>query len=139
MDLTFSTTPPEANAYFALFGSTGWNEDYRASPADLDRANRHSWYTVSAYDGERLVGFGRIVSDTVLHAMVYDMIVAPDVQRRGVGSQILVRLLQHCRAAGIRDVQLFCAKGKAPFYLRHGFDARPADAPGMELTRRADG
>lgn len=35
--------------------------------------------------------------------------------------------------AGIDDIQLFCAQGKSGFYLRNGFAARPADAPGMQF------
>jgi predicted N-acetyltransferase YhbS len=43
------------------------------------------------------------------------------------------RLLERCRAAHIRDVQLFCARGKVPFYSRLGFIARSEDAPGMDF------
>lgn len=137
MDVTFRTETPEAGEYFRLFETTGWNAEYRATAADLDRANRGSWFVVAAYAGPRLVGFGRVVSDDVLHAMVYDLIVAPDVQGRGIGSRILTMLVARCREAGIPDIQLFCARGKEPFYLRHGFEARPHDAPGMQL-RAAD-
>jgi len=124
---------PPADAYFVLFGTTGWNESYHATAEELERANRQSWLAVSAWDGDRLCGFGRVVSDGVLHAMIYDMIVDPAYQRRGVGSVILRMLLARCREEGIRDVQLFCAKGKKEFYLRHGFFERAADAPGMQL------
>jgi hypothetical protein len=53
-----------------------------------------------------MVGFGRIVTDQVLHAMIY-----------------------------IRDIQLFCARGKQAFYEKHGFVVRPIDAPGMQYQR----
>ncbi len=51
-----------------------------------------------------------------------DLIVRPDYQGRGIGSRILQELVERCRA-----------RGKAGFYERHGFAARPADAPGMQL------
>jgi GNAT superfamily N-acetyltransferase len=134
MTVTFSTEPPPADAYHALFETTGWNSEYRMAPQELARANGNSWLSVSAWDGDELIGFGRVVSDGVLHAMIYDMIVKPGRQRCGVGSRILSMLVERCRAAGIRDIQLFCAKGKREFYLRHGFVERPADAPGMQLA-----
>lgn len=137
MSLTFSTQPPDPGAYAELFETTGWNEEYHATPEDLDRANRQSWYFVAAYEAGRLVASGRIVSDTVLHAMIYDMIVRPACQRQGIGSRVLSMLLERCREAGIRDVQLFCAKGKEAFYRRHGFEPRPGDAPGMQLRSAA--
>ncbi len=134
MATTFRTDLPDPAAYHALFETTGWNEEYRATAEHLARANAASWYAVSAYEGGELVGFGRLVSDGVLHAMVYDMIVRPDRQGRGIGSQILERLVRRCREAGIGDVQLFCAKGKKAFYLGNGFVERPEDAPGMQLA-----
>lgn len=83
------------------------------------------------------MAFGRIVSDTILHAMIYDMILRPEYQRQGIGSRVLSMLLDRCRRARIRDVQLFCAKGREAFYRRHGFEPRPADAPGMQLCTAA--
>jgi GNAT superfamily N-acetyltransferase len=133
MTVTFRTEPPDPHDYYDLFETSGWNSEYRATPEALDRANRHSWFLVAAYDDDRLVAFGRVVSDTVLHAMIYDMIVTPDYQRSGLGSQVLSKLLDHCRRAHIRDIQLFSAKGKAAFYRKHGFHPRPDDAPGMQL------
>jgi hypothetical protein len=44
-------------------------------------------------------------------------------------------LLDRCERAGIRDVLLFSAKGKAGFYEQFGFVARPDEAPGMILRR----
>lgn len=138
MAIEYRAVVPPADAYLALFETTGWNASYGASAEELEQANRQSWYAVSAWDGERLCGFGRIVSDGVLHAMIYDMIVDPGYQRCGVGSRILSMLLARCREEGIRDVQLFCARGKKEFYLRHGFVERAFDAPGMQLALPPD-
>lgn len=135
MTLTFRTDLPNPAEYLALFETTGWNESYGVTAEELGDANARSWYVVSAYDADRLVAFGRVVSDGVLHAMVYDMIVQPEYQRAGLGSEVLSRLLERCREANIRDVQLFCARGKKTFYVRHGFEPRPDDAPGMELRK----
>jgi len=126
---------PDKDEYFSLFVTTGWNGEYGASPDDLERANQNSWLTVSAYDGDRLVGFGRVVTDFVLHAMIFDMIVLPDYQGQGIGTQILTRLVHRCLEHGIRDVQLFCAKGKRAFYEKNGFYARFDDAPGMQFKK----
>ena len=134
-DIEYRTQAPDPDAFLALFETTGWNEAYRATSDDLARGLEGSWHTLSAYDGERLVGFGRLVSDGALHAMVFDLIVHPTHRRRGIGSEILRRLTAECRRRGVRDVQLFAARGKREFYERHGFSARPGDAPGMEFRR----
>ena len=132
--IEYDTAPPERAEYLELFETTGWNDAYRASAAELADALARSWYSVAAYDAGRLVGFGRVVSDGVLYAMIYDMVVRPSHKGRGIGTEILRRLVARCNEAGIREVQLFCAKGKLDFYRRRGFKERPKDAPGMRLA-----
>jgi GNAT superfamily N-acetyltransferase len=135
MRITLSNQLPDKHEYFSLFLTTGWNAGYGATADDLERANQHSWLHISAYDGDRLVGFGRVVTDFVMHAMVYDMIVLPEYQGKGIGTTILKELLTRCKEQGIKDVQLFCARGKRTFYEKNGFEARPEDAPGMQLRK----
>jgi GNAT superfamily N-acetyltransferase len=130
-DVEYRTEMPDREAYATLFESAGWNDMYRCSSEELAVSLRHSWYVLTAYHKSELVGAGRLVSDGVLYAVVFDMIVAPHWQNRGVGSEILRRLLDRCEAAGIRDVLLFSAKGTEGFYRRKGFTARPENAPGM--------
>jgi GNAT superfamily N-acetyltransferase len=126
---------PDKDEYFSLFNTTGWNKDYNASPDDLERANQNSWLVIAAYDGNKLVGFGRVVTDFVLHAMIFDMIILPDYQGQGIGTMILGRLVDRCLEQGIRDIQLFCAEGMRVFYEKNGFEARAVDAPGMQRKR----
>lgn len=133
--IEFRENSPDREAYLRLFGTTGWNETYRADARELAEAIDRSWYAVAAYDGDELVGFGRIVSDGVLYAMIYDMIVYPSHQGLGIGTRILERLVARCSAAGLREVQLFSAKGKAGFYRKRGFVERSHDAPGMRLGK----
>lgn len=132
MDLHYDSDIPSRDHFYALFQTTGWNDEYRLSPLDLERALRNSTYLVCAYDSKKLVGFGRLVSDGVVHAMIYEMIVDPAYQGQGIGTEVLKRLVDYCRRAHIRDIQLFCARGKRPFYEKNGFIARPEDAPGMQ-------
>ncbi len=126
---------PRADEFRALYLATGWGaptEDHCA------RALAGSWAVCSARDPEGvLVGVGRLVSDGALHAYVNEMIVREDLRGSGVGTEILARLVETARCAGITQVQLFAARGRAPFYTRHGFVSRPPDAPGMELPQGA--
>jgi GNAT superfamily N-acetyltransferase len=133
--VTYSDGKPDSAAYLALFKTTGWNAMYRCTAAELEESLRKSWYVISAYHDTVLIGAGRLVSDGVLYAVVFDMIVTPHWQGRGIGSEILKRLLDRCEAAGIRDVLLFAARGTEGFYRRHGFIPRAQDAPGMIMRR----
>lgn len=135
MKYQFTEDIPPVNKFWSLFETTGWNNEYHATQEELVAMLENSWCLVGVYDSDRLIGFGRVVSDRVLHAMIYDLIVAPDYQGQGIGSQILERLVSKCLEANIRDIQLFCARGKRAFYEKRGFVARPEEAPGMQYRR----
>lgn len=77
---------------------------------------------VGAWDGDRLVGFARAVTDGYFRAYIEDVVVHPDYQRQGIGRQLLTRLLDEL--AQIDVISLFCQTELAPFYERLGFKVR---------------
>ncbi len=134
MDIEYKeNVMPGKQAFFELFESTGWNEEYGLSAEEIFLALKSSFYMVSAYAGESLVGFGRVLSDGKMHALITEMIVLPGYQGCGIGREVMRYLLDICRSHGIRDIQLFCARGKVGFYEKYGFSGRPDDGPGMEI------
>jgi GNAT superfamily N-acetyltransferase len=50
-------------------------------------------WVVHAYDGARLVGFCRAISDGVSVAYVSSVMVDPEYRRRGIGRKLLARLI----------------------------------------------
>jgi ribosomal protein S18 acetylase RimI-like enzyme len=86
-------------------------------------------WVVHAYDGERLVGFCRAISDGVSSAYVSSVMVDPEYRRRGIGREMLAQLL-----AGKDDIKfvLHSRKGAATFYAAAGF----APAPDMMVRDR---
>ena len=137
MNIEFSTQAPTQEQFSDLFQTTDWNYNYKATPEELIRAVHNSQFVVAAYHNGQLIGFGRIVTDGVLHAMIYDMIVQPSYQGHGIGTQILSLLVTRCNETNIRDIQLFCAVDKRQFYEKNGFEARPINGPGMQYKRKS--
>ena len=77
-----------------------------------------SYVTVFVYHGDRLVGFGRAISDSAYQAAVYDCAVLPEYQGKGIGDIIMKNIMQplsHC------NVILYATPGKEGFYQKHGF------------------
>jgi N-acetylglutamate synthase-like GNAT family acetyltransferase len=70
---------------------------------------------------ENIAGAGRLLSDGTLYALICDIIVLPDCQNMGIGTEILTRLVKKCQKSNIRRVWLFAAPEKARFYEKHGF------------------
>ncbi|KYG29389.1 GNAT family N-acetyltransferase [Alkalihalobacillus trypoxylicola] len=131
MQITYTSNIPSKDAFHYLYDTTGWNLNQSYTADQLHLAIHNSWYTVSAYDQNELIGFGRMISDGIYQTFICDMIVHPDYQSKGIGSHILEQLLQKCKSSNIKWIQLSSAKGKAPFYEKFGFTKRSSDAPGM--------
>ena len=129
----FSEKVPVTKKFVELFLTTGWNEEYKLTTDELEIALKNSWYTYAIYNSEQLVGFGRIMSDGVVHALIIDLIVHPEYQGKGLGKTILKQLVNKCKQHRIRDIQLFSATNKFIFYEKSGFTRRPEKSPGMEL------
>jgi GNAT superfamily N-acetyltransferase len=87
---------------------------------------------VSAWDGSRLVGFGRILTDYVYRASIWDVIVDQDYQGQDIGTQIIERILQH---PDLKHVELFwlCTRDKQAFYEKLGFSSN--EQTGMVWAR----
>ncbi len=129
--IEYREATPSREGFLRLYASTGW--ETALTDDQLAGALASTWHAVCAYDGTLLVGMGRTISDGALHALIVEVIVDPAWQGRGIGSEVVRRLVRRCRDAGIDQIQLFCATGKRPFYEALGFRARPDEAPGMEL------
>jgi ribosomal protein S18 acetylase RimI-like enzyme len=87
-------------------------------PRVHQKAFEASHTTVFIYHGDRLVGFGRAISDGAYQAAVYDCAVLPEYQGKGFGRTIMGSILDrlsHC------NIILYASPGKEGFYRKQGF------------------
>jgi GNAT superfamily N-acetyltransferase len=107
----------------ALFVSAGW--DHRAYPREnLAALVANSRYVVSAWDGARLVGFARAISDGVSNAYVSTVAVLPEWRGKGIGREVVRRLVEGEGKAAIRWV-LHAREELHDFYRINGFKPAP--------------
>ncbi len=71
-----------------------------------------------AWDGTDLVGAGRAITDGVRYAVIFDVVVLPEYQGRGIGKQIMEFLISRSNAA---NVLLHAVPGREAFYQNLGF------------------
>ncbi len=90
------------------------------SRAQLRQMLVGSQVVVSAWSGDRLVGFGRASSDGVFRAVLWDVVVAGDQQGQGIGRHLVEALLGAPALAGVERTYLMTTNG-AGFYQRLGF------------------
>jgi ribosomal protein S18 acetylase RimI-like enzyme len=89
------------------------------APADLALVFGNSMFRTFAYEQGHLVGAGRVLADGRDCAYLCDVAVHPDCQGRGLGREIIERLLARCR--NHRKIILYAVPGKEGFYERLGF------------------
>ena len=84
---------------YRLFWQAGWTDGPEA-PDMSEHHNAHfsapfinSTLVVSAWDGERLVGVVRVLSDGIIRSIIYDLVI--DTAYRGLG--IGTELVRRCR------------------------------------------
>ena len=96
-----------------LFNAVGWQKR-TADRERLAQLVRGALWIVSAWDGVRRAGFARAISDGAFNAYISTVAVLPDYQRRGIGREIVRRLIEG--HGGIQFV-LHANEAAYPFYL----------------------
>ena len=106
-----------------LYRALKWYKLPGYTDDDIEKANKNSFYSVYAYDGYKLVGLGRVASDGHIAAIMSGICVRPDYRRKGIGEQIVTRLVYYCQSGSNKlNVQLFCEDSLIPWYENQGFE-----------------
>lgn len=87
-------------------------------PDQLKRAFEASYSAVFAFDSGRLVGMARALCDGQYQAAIYDVVLLPEYQGRGIGKGMMRRLRDQLPA---ENVILYAVPGKEGFYEKCGF------------------
>jgi len=88
-------------------------------PQALATVFGNSMFRCFAYAGDVLAGAGRVLADGLDCAYIADVAVHPDHQGRGLGTQIIRRLVE--LSGGHKKIILYANPGIEPFYQRLGF------------------
>ncbi len=111
-----------------ICASVGWS---RRDPMLIARALDNSLSVVSVWDENVMVGFARATGDKVFNATIWDVVVRPNYQRRGIGVLVMRELLNELDAYEIPLITLYADPGTDGFYKRFGFMSDPSGVRGM--------
>ena len=108
-----------------LYDAVGWGSyDEKVS----EKALANTMYSVSVYDDDKIIGYGRIIGDGICFLYIHDVMVIPKYKNKKIGSQIMNKLLEKVNQIKIENpyvrVYLGASKGKEKFYERFGFIKR---------------
>lgn len=105
------------DALLSLYAANEWSSADK--PAELRDALMNSHSLLTAWDDGRLVGLGNAISDG--HLVVYypHLLVDPEYQRQGIGTELMKRLMANYE--GFHQ-HVLIADGRAiDFYRKCGF------------------
>jgi len=132
-DMQFVERMPRTDEYTALRDSAGW---YHVDNKYVEAGLRNSLYGVCTFQGDALIGMGRIVGDGGIYFYIQDVIVLPRFQKKGIGMKIMSYIMDFINTNAPQGafIGLMAAKRKEGFYRKFGFRSRPAEGPGMFMV-----
>ncbi|KAB2913051.1 MAG: GNAT family N-acetyltransferase [Dechloromonas sp.] len=89
--------------------------------ADMLPVLKQALFYVCAYSDKRLVGFARVLGDGGVHGFLLDPTVAPDMQRKGIGRQLVNKCADESRRRGIEWLHVDFEPHLKAFYESCGF------------------
>ena len=111
--------------YNYLFDAVGWGH-YEKEVSK--KALENTMYSISVYDDEKIIGFGRLIGDSICYIYIHDVMVLPEYQNKTIGTKIMEKLLQKIKQIQLENpyvrVYLGASKGKEKFYKKFGFLTR---------------
>ena len=119
----------------AVYRANDWS--HANAPERLLRAIERSSYAVVALEEGRVVGFARAMSDDAFAVYIADILVVPELQRRGIGRRLLEAILDHYPMETFHHQVLIAERGADGFYRRVGL--MPVGGYGLTAFIRSRG
>ena len=89
----------------------------------------------SVFEGDRQVGYARVVTDLATFAWVCDVFVDESARGQGIGRQLMAAITTDPRLASLKRMVL--TTGSPDFYVPFGFE--PLESPERWMLRKGPG
>ena len=108
-----------------LYDNVGWGcYDDKVSEVALD----NTLYSVSVYDNDEIIGYGRLIGDGACFIYIHDIMVRVDYQGKKIGTLIMNKLMDKVKSYKKFNpyvrVYLGASKNREGFYEKFGFISR---------------
>nr|QCI09069.1 hypothetical protein [Inkyuleea mariana] len=115
-----------------LCDSVGW---VRRPLKKVKIAIDHSFLTVCLFyknnEKKQLIGFARATSDNAFNATIWDVVIHPEFQGKGLGKALMDQTIKYLRYYDISTITLFADPQVVSFYRNLGFITDPDGVKGM--------
>ena len=108
-----------AKALSDLRESVGWNR----MESEYSNPLMTSYYHIAVYEDDKLVGYIDSVSNGVTDAYIQDLMVHPDYQGKGLGTELMNQMIAYLKENRIYIISVVFEESLKPFYDRFGFSS----------------
>lgn len=125
MELRYIENNKNIQEFNYLTDQVGWGT---RDEKIVKRALDNTLYSISIYDEEKIIGYGRIIGDETIFVYIQDVMVIPSYQNKKIGTEIMNKLLE--KISIYREINpnlrtyLGADLNKESFYRRFGFKTR---------------
>lgn len=104
----------------------------------MEVALNNTLYSVSIYDDDKIIGYGRIIGDKAIFLYIQDVMVIPEYQGQKIGTKImnafLAKIDEYRKINPSIRIYLGASKGKEKFYEKFGFKTRSSAGLGEGMV-----
>lgn len=97
--------------------AVGWNR----MESEYKNPLMTSYYHIAAYEDNKLIGYIDSVSNGVTDAYIQDLMVCPDHQGKGIGTELMNKMIGQLKKKHIYMISVVYEEGLKSFYERFGF------------------
>ena len=105
-----------------LYKVSWWGNTREISDINIMLANSDINLGICEQHNQKLVGFTRVLTDFIYRAVIWDVMVASDCQKQGLGSQLITEVFNHPKLQNVEVFMLVCLPEMIPFYEKLGFN-----------------
>ena len=80
-----------------------------------------SYYHIAVYETDLLIGYVDCVSNGVTDAYIQDLMIHPDYQRYGIGTDLMLKMIEYLKEKHIYMISVVFDESLKPFYNKFGF------------------
>lgn len=89
MNINYKENIQNITEFNYLYDAVGWGH---YTDEVSKKALSNTLYSVSIYDDEKIIGYGRIIGDGACFLYIQDVMVIPEYQAKKIGSMIIEKL-----------------------------------------------
>ncbi|MDJ0660715.1 MAG: GNAT family N-acetyltransferase [Crocosphaera sp.] len=106
---------------YELYQLSWWGNDRKIPDIKIMLENSDINLGICEKESKKLVGFTRILTDYIYRAIICDVMVDPNYQKQGLGSQLIKEIVNHPKLQNVGTFMLVCLPEMIPFYEKLGF------------------